>query len=143
MGKQAGDQRHKAAYLNVEAQHEEIFSKIKTLKKSIKKVQGERTVFHKLFSLARYAEKHFEEEESLMFLSGYRKYPEHKKRHGEFIRKIGEIKESYNKDHASASLPAEVQETLGKWLKDHIAQEDAEVTAWLNDKTRTNRSIMH
>ena len=127
---------------DVDKQHGKVFLKIKKLSITIKKMGSEREVFHKLFSLARYAEKHFTEEEELMFMSGYRPYSAHKQRHREFIRKIGEIKTAYHSNNTSPVLPGYVQSSLGEWLAKHIEDEDAALLAWLNDKTRKNRFIM-
>ncbi|MBF0584009.1 MAG: hemerythrin family protein [Magnetococcales bacterium] len=132
----------KAVSGNVDKQHAKVFEKISKLSKSIKKMSSERTVFHKLFSLARYAEKHFLEEEELMFLSGYRQHQDHKRKHREFIQKIGDIKAAYNQNSRSHILPGHVRRYLGEWLEKHIDEEDADVLAWLNNKDRTTRFVI-
>ncbi|MEO5350967.1 MAG: bacteriohemerythrin [Magnetococcus sp. YQC-3] len=133
----------KMEHLDVDKQHDKVLRKIKNLAKTIRKMGGEREVFHRLFSLARYAGVHFMEEEKLMFVSGYRKYQDHKQQHAEFIRKIGEMKSAYHSDRTSPSLPMVTQDTLGEWLKNHIKNEDEEFKVWLNSQTRKSRSIMN
>ncbi|MEO5362392.1 MAG: hemerythrin domain-containing protein [Magnetococcus sp. DMHC-8] len=140
MGKKV--ENHKMIHRGVDEQHAKVFAKIRKLGRSIQSMNSARAVFHRLFSLARYAEKHFSHEEHLMFVSGYRQYHLHKQQHGEFIRKIGEIKSAYHDDHASPDLPGHVQRSLGEWLDRHVKHEDAAVVAWVNDKARRTRPIM-
>ena len=146
MHKTTGRQIHKTAHRDMEEQHEKVFKEIKKLSKSIKKIGGERAVFHQLFSLARCAEKHFAHEEQIMFESRYRQYQIHKLRHNEFIRKIGEIKSAYHDDRTAPTLPAITQNTLSEWLKKHIQNEDADVMAWihvLNIRAKQDASATH
>ncbi|MBF0141480.1 MAG: hemerythrin domain-containing protein [Magnetococcales bacterium] len=129
-------------HLDVDGQHDEVYAKVKKLASTIKNMGSEREVFHRLFSLSKYARMHFMEEEKLMFISGYRQHQEHKQQHAEFIRKIGEIKSAYHDDRASQTLPKIVQDTLGKWLRQHIETDDEAFKVWINSGNRQTRSIM-
>lgn len=142
MSKPENNKYHKTKHDIVDEQHGKVFKKIKTLSKSIQEANDKRTIFHLLFSLLRYSEKHFLDEERLMFLNGYKNYPFHKQQHGEFISKIGEIKALYDLDPTAPNLSAQVEASLGAWFHKHIKHEDTDVVAWLSNKKNKNRFIM-
>jgi hemerythrin-like metal-binding protein len=130
-------------HLDVDEQHDEVYGKVKKLADTIKNMGSDREVFHRLFSLSNYARMHFVEEEKLMFASGYRQHQDHKQRHAEFIRKIGDIKSAYHDDRTAQTLPKIVQDTLGEWLRQHIENDDEAFNVWINSKNRQARSIMN
>lgn len=69
-----------------------------------------------------YVGTHFADEEKLMQASGYEAYPQHKKQHDEFTKKVLETAQGFNAQDRLASI--KFVKFLYEWLLSHISYED-------------------
>ena len=69
-----------------------------------------------------YTKTHFSLEEKLMAAAGFENLSLHKRRHHEFIEKIGELLSSFDQSNLQVAL--EFSRFLYDWITVHIAHED-------------------
>ncbi|MCL2830764.1 MAG: bacteriohemerythrin [Betaproteobacteria bacterium] len=74
-----------------------------------------------------YTESHFGFEETLMEEADYPYLKAHKKVHELFVRKVLDYKKRMD---AGDDIATELRETLGRWLINHIKNEDADYARW-------------
>ena len=80
--------------------------------------------------LMEYTVSHFSFEEAMMERAGYRFLGPHKKVHELFTRRVAEFRQRFKLREDVAS---EMQETLIKWLMNHIKNEDRNYSATVRE----------
>lgn len=76
-----------------------------------------------LDGLVEYTQSHFSFEEAVMAAAGFRLLATHRSRHEQFVHRLGEYLHRFA---LGEEVAAEVQDTIKKWLLNHIKREDRE-----------------
>jgi hemerythrin len=87
-----------------------------------------------------YTESHFGFEEVLLEEVGYTYLKAHKRVHQLFIRRILDYKTRLN---AGEDIAQELLDTLGRWLLNHIKNEDKDYAKWLAESEDRNPHAEH
>jgi len=108
----------------VDDQHKEIFSLVKqVLDADILSDRKEKTETALNF-LADYAVRHFASEEELMTESKYPQYYQHKALHDNFVKKVVDFIELYQKESDTVSVSETINNFVVVWLEEHIMVSD-------------------
>lgn len=113
----------------IDEQHKQLFGAINDLLEACSSGKGRDSLMKTMNFLGDYTKKHFADEEALQMRSKYPDYPNHKRYHTEFIKKVGELSGKLEKEGATIVLVGEVNTTMAGWLISHIKQEDKKVAA--------------
>jgi hemerythrin len=105
-------------------QHQQIFKRIDQLLDAMEHNMGNKVVKDLIDFLGDYARSHFREEEAYMMEHRCTSYGAHKKCHDEFISRLSEIFDLYNKQGASTVVVMRLQSWLCDWLINHIMNVD-------------------
>ncbi|MCL2420439.1 MAG: bacteriohemerythrin [Defluviitaleaceae bacterium] len=117
----------------VDDQHKEIFSLVgQVLEADTFSNRREKTETAMGF-LADYAVRHFASEEELMTESEYPQYKQHKALHDDFVKKVVDFIERYQKEGDTISISETINAFVIVWLKEHIMTADKEMAAFYKD----------
>jgi hemerythrin len=75
-----------------------------------------------LRELADYSDYHFRTEDNYMLDNNYPLFQNHRREHGQYLRKLGALLQAYEK--AEAGLPDEISAFLEQWLLKHVSESD-------------------
>jgi len=112
-------------------EHKKLIQLIDNLSEAMSRGKGKDVLSETLRELINYTETHFKNEERLMQQYKYVNYLEHKKEHDEFVNKVKELHESYEKGNVMLSIS--VFNFLTSWVTNHIKKTDAEYGAFFNE----------
>lgn len=115
----------------IDAQHQELFVKIKDLVMSIGNDETSIEVAKMIDFLKEYTVFHFKTEEQLMQQYNYTDYPAHKKEHIYFIEQVNKLEENYKTKGGRMYLTLQIQEELVDWLINHILIVDKKLGSFL------------
>lgn len=115
----------------IDRQHQELFRRFNALIESCKERRGKEQVSELLDFLNGYVISHFQEEESLMTAHHYPGYEEHCAQHRDFAGQLRELRSHLDADGASFTLLIETNETVLRWLIQHIRKVDTALGAYL------------
>lgn len=104
----------------IDTQHRELISLFKRIVETAETGARWDTVHYQVMDLRRFAEFHFEFEEALMRMYGYRELDDHALSHQAFFTRLNEIEHSTNKDY----VQKEMLRFLSDWLMKHILVAD-------------------
>lgn len=112
----------------IDNQHKQLFNIINDVHTSIQNNEIKESLTFFFSELLHYTEYHFSSEESLMEISNYPEFEEHKVKHKKFIDNINkEVEDSKN----SISKGIKLLVFLNKWLVEHIRTKDKEFGSFL------------
>lgn len=114
----------------LDEQHQKLVAMINELHDAMKAGQGKTALAQILQSMAEYTQSHFAAEEKYMTRFQYPEYVDHKLAHQQFIWKVSDFREAFDKGQASLSL--EVMNFLKDWLSQHIVGVDKRYGPFLN-----------
>ncbi len=114
-----------------DSQHKVLIKMINDLSGAMRQGKGKDVINEIINGLITYTKTHFNAEEQCFAKFNYPQTNSHKKEHTEFIQKISEFKDGFDK--GSLSLSIEVMSFLSGWLKKHIKGTDQKYTKFLND----------
>lgn len=104
----------------IDTQHRELISLFNRIVTNANSGARWDAVHYQVMDLRRFAEFHFEFEEGLMRMYGYRDLEEHARTHREFFTRLNEIELPANKDY----VQKEMLRFLDDWLMKHILVAD-------------------
>ena len=111
---------HSIGIEEIDNQHRKLIDIILTIERAIDRQLGWRDIVYGLVDLKVFARSHFEIEEALMRIYGYKDAAKHAEEHQYFFTRLAEI-ECKSIDKLAES---ELLKFLRDWLKNHILGED-------------------
>ena len=84
--------------------------------------------------LINYTQFHFSTEEKSMSETGYPELANHRAKHEELEKTLGNLIEDFKEDGITEKISEAVGTFLGNWLKDHIRGVDQVFAAFLKEK---------
>lgn len=117
--------------LDIDMQHKELFKQINALSSAMSTGRGKEEIGKIIAFLGDYTIKHFGNEEKKMDARSYPKSSSHKAMHASFIATFQRLNSELEKNGATSSLVIDVNVKVGEWLKNHIAETDKQLGAFL------------
>ena len=118
--------------MDIDKQHRELFRIINELHEAMKTGKAKNILDDIINRLIGYTKSHFKMEERLFALHNYPDTEKHLQEHENFVQKIGEFKEKFDKGNTSLSI--EVVRFLSTWIENHITTVDQKYSEFLNSK---------
>ena len=127
----------------IDEQHKEWIDRINKLLGSCEECgcgDGKIEAIKMLDYMADYADFHFEEEEKLQEEVEYPAIDEHKAKHAEFRKAVGELYEMLQEEEGPTPAFVEaVRKNVVNWLVNHIKSFDVSVASYINMKLEPER----
>ena len=124
----------------IDHQHEEWIERINKLLGSCENGTCKVEAIKMLDYMAEYTEFHFQAEEKLQEEVEYPALEEHKKKHDEFRKAVGELYEMLQEEEGPSNAFVEaVKNNVVKWLIHHIQSFDTSVATYINMKLEPER----
>lgn len=127
----------------IDEQHKEWIDRINKLLGSCEECgcgDGKVEAIKMLDYMADYADFHFEEEEKLQEEVEYPAIDEHKAKHEEFRKAVGELYEMLQEEEGPTPAFVEaVRKNVVNWLVNHIKSFDVSVASYINMKLEPDR----
>lgn len=111
---------HSIGIQEIDDQHKKVIEIISKIELAIKLHRGWREIVYDVVDLRVSARRHFEFEEGLMRMYGYKEAAEHIKEHEYFFARLTEIEGK----SVSCLIESELLKFLRDWLKKHILGQD-------------------
>jgi hemerythrin len=108
----------------VDRQHQEMFRRVDALVKAMAAGSSGSVVPDTLAFLERYVVEHFDAELDLMTKYKYPGIITHKAEHQKFMQAFRDLKSAYLKFGCSPAVVIDLQKSVCRWLKNHIATTD-------------------
>ncbi|TCL59241.1 hemerythrin [Hydrogenispora ethanolica] len=120
----------------IDDQHKELYRRIDQLLEACNQGKGRQVIGEALAFLEEYVITHFRDEEALMQRYTYPapKYNEQKTQHTFFIKKIAELKATFEKEGPGLNIIILTNRTVVEWLNGHIRNVDTQLGTFLKDK---------
>lgn len=118
--------------MDIDKQHQELLRIINELHEAMKSGKAKSVLDDIINRLIGYTKSHFKVEERLFLLYKYPEAEEHMDEHENFVRKVGEFKDKFDKGNTSLSI--EVIRFLSSWIENHITTVDQRYSEFLNSK---------
>lgn len=116
----------------IDKQHQRLVAMINELNEAMAKGKGRDVAGKIIDGLVLYATTHFATEERYFDIFKYPGALSHKKEHADFVKRVGEFQEGFNK--GSLALTIEVMHFLKDWLTQHILGTDKKYGPFFNEK---------
>jgi hemerythrin len=124
-------------YFPVDSQHQQLFKLINNLHNAMLSGSGKVLLNNTLSELVNYTQKHFQMGENLMKTYQYPNYPDHKKRHEEYAKKVDEFAKKLNAGQNPTTLVIEVSSFLTEWWINHIKKIDQPMINFLKQYSQS------
>jgi len=128
------DDSFKTGHNIVDTQHQELFKMVNQLHAAIVGGHGKEVLIPTLQKLASYTIEHFRSEEELMTAACYPALAEHKKKHEDLAREVGDLMEKYQSGKAVLSIT--LSNFLANWLRHHIKEDDIALVKFLKNQNK-------
>lgn len=116
----------------IDEQHRELIEKINQLVQSCEQGREKVKAIKMLHYLADYTDFHFQEEENLQERAGYPGLDEHRQKHEEFRKAVGELFEMLEEEEGPSDRFVEaVHRNVTEWLYGHIKGYDVSVASYM------------
>jgi hemerythrin-like metal-binding protein len=115
---------------SMDSQHTVLFGILNDLHAAMMKGQAQNMTGSLLKKLVDYTRNHFSTEESMMAAAGFPGLAQHRAKHHELIKQVGEFSARYQRGESALNL--HLLNFLRDWLANHIQQEDQQYGPWLN-----------
>ena len=117
----------------IDGQHRELIEKINQLVMSCEQGREKVKAIKMLHYLADYTDFHFNEEEALQEKVGYPGLEEHRQRHEDFRKAVGELFEMLEEEEGPSDRFVEaVHRNVTEWLYGHIKGFDVSVASYVH-----------
>jgi len=116
----------------IDKQHQKLIAMINELNDAMAIGKGKDALGKIINGLVTYAAGHFATEEKYFDQFRYPATLSHKKEHSDFVRKVKEFQDGFNK--GSLSLSIEIMRFLKDWLIKHIQGTDKKYGPYFNEK---------
>ncbi len=111
-------------------QHTGLFDILNDLHDAMMKGQAQTQTGPLLRKLVDYTQRHFAAEEAMMASTGWPKLAEHRVKHRDLIKQVGEFVTRHEKGDLTLNL--QLMNFLRDWLTTHIEKTDKEYGPWMN-----------
>ena len=118
----------------IDEQHRKWIERLHEVESAIKSRRGMQQVVSTLDVLSEYTLFHFSTEEKYMLQTGYPELENHRAKHEELKKTLGNLIEDFREDGITEKISEAVGTFLGNWLKDHIRVVDQVFAAFLKEK---------
>ncbi len=118
--------------VEIDRQHQRLVEMINDLDDAMRQGKGKDALGKIVDGLIVYAATHFRTEERYFDMFGYPEANSHKKEHSEFVKKISEFKDGFEKGKLGLSI--QVMNFLCDWLEKHIKEADRKYGPFFNEK---------
>jgi hemerythrin len=125
------DEKYSVGVVEIDNQHKRMFATINELLDSINNNTTSEHIGNVIESLIKYKIFHFETEERYFKEFNYDGAEEHKAKHQEFNKKLGELKEKY--PDYSVDFAFELIDFLEDWLINHLMVVDQKYVKCFHD----------
>lgn len=115
----------------IDGQHRKLVMMINDLHDAMRQGKGRNVLGRIVSGLMDYTRIHFKTEEGYFDRFGYPDSSTHKKEHSDFVKRVSEFKEGFDK--GKLGLSVEVMNFLSDWLKKHIKGSDKKYGPFLNE----------
>ena len=116
---------------DIDRQHQKLMEMINDLDAAMRSGKGKEVLANIIHGLVTYTRTHFTTEESYFDKFGYADASSHKLEHSNFVRKVSQFKDDFEKGRIGLSI--EVMNFLSDWLKNHIKGTDKKYDPFLNE----------
>jgi hemerythrin len=118
--------------VEIDKQHQKLIGMINELNDAMRQGKGKDILGKILNGLIVYTGTHFKTEEVYFDKFGYPDANNHKKEHSDFVAKVSEFKDGFEKGKRGLSI--EIMVFLSDWLQTHIKGVDKKYAPFLNEK---------
>jgi len=118
----------------IDEQHRKWIEHLHEVESAIKSRRGMQRIVSTLDFLSEYTQYHFSTEEKYMVQTGYPELENHRAKHEELKKTLGNLIEDFREDGITEKISEAVGTFLGNWLKDHIRVVDQVFAAFLKEK---------
>lgn len=119
------DESFSVKVAEIEQQHKKPVSMINEISDAMKQRKVKEVLEKIVNGLVEYALTHFKTEEKYFTRFGYPDTESHKKEHNDFVQKVKDFKDGFEK--GKLTLSVEVMNFLSDWLQNHIKGTDKKV----------------
>ncbi|MCL2834787.1 MAG: bacteriohemerythrin [Treponema sp.] len=125
------DSTLETGYEKVDNQHKQLIAALNALIEASHSGKSDSAVMETMDFLTGYTIKHFADEEKLQVQYNYPDYLNHKRIHDNFKVTVKGFIERVKKEGPNQIIMAEVTESLGSWLINHIKGDDFRMAAFI------------
>ncbi|MCX5829220.1 MAG: bacteriohemerythrin [Deltaproteobacteria bacterium] len=118
--------------VEIDKQHQKLVGMINDLDDAMRQGKGKDVLGKIVNGLISYTGTHFKTEERYFDQFGYPEANSHKKEHSDFVAKVSEFKDGFEK--GKIGLTIKVMDFLSDWLQNHIKGVDKKYGPFFNDK---------
>lgn len=116
----------------IDRQHQRLVGMINDLHDAMRRGKGKDALGKIIDGLMTYTATHFRTEEKYFDQFGYPDTDIHKKEHSDFIKKVSDFKDRFEKDKLGLSI--QVMNFLSDWLQNHIKGSDKKYGSFFDEK---------
>jgi hemerythrin len=116
----------------IDRQHQKLVQMINGLNDAMREGKGKDVLANVIDGLIGYTRTHFGTEEKYFDQFQYPDRDNHKKEHVEFVKKVSEFREKFEKGQIGLSI--QVMNFLSDWLRNHIMGVDKKYGPFFNEK---------
>lgn len=117
---------------SMDEQHRKLIDLINTMYRVMRKDEGPEQIDTVLKEMSEYASGHLRDEEALLQENGYTDFDSHLALHKEYLTKMEELREEWDKDKTSGAQ--NIYTFLRQWWLGHIVEEDQKYGPFLTEK---------
>jgi hemerythrin len=121
---------------DIDAQHRELFERIRSLLDAQRHRRGREEVVRLLEFLGAYAVEHFAGEEREMEATGYPRLEGHRAEHRQFVKELEILRHELKSEGPTSLFAIRVGNRVTEWLREHIYRTDRLLGEWLRDRRR-------
>lgn len=118
--------------IEIDRQHQKMVSMINELNEAMRQGKGKDVLGKIIKGLVDYTRVHFKTEETYFEQLGYPEKESHKKEHADFVQRVTDFKDGYQKGNLGLSIA--VMNFLSSWLQNHIKGTDKKYSQFFNEK---------
>jgi len=112
-------------------QHKKLIDLINKLNDAMRVGRSKEVISEIIAGLANYTVTHFATEEKYFDQFGYPGAASHKREHNDFVKKVSDFKEGFDKGNLMLSI--DITKFLRDWLVKHIQGTDKKYTSFFNE----------
>jgi len=124
------DEKYSVGVKSIDGQHGVLFELINDLYEAMRKGQANKLTGALLKKLVDYTQTHFAAEEKMMADAKYPALAEHRVKHRDLIKQVGDFTSRFEKGEIALNL--DLMSFLRDWLTNHIQKVDREYSPWMN-----------
>jgi hemerythrin len=121
---------------DIDAQHRELFDRIRALLEALRSRRGREEVVRLLEFLGAYAVDHFATEEREMEATAYPRLEGHRAEHRQFVKELEILRHELKTEGPTSRFAIRVGNRVTEWLREHIYRTDRLLGEWLRAQRR-------